>query len=311
MEYSFENFPGMMPIRVLQYNLLHDFTNLNPDFAEYSKSMIKDGRIKADIRLDCTESQVQSPMAGSDDHIYINEAFLTYMWCCCYGIAIIHSEQNQKMHDNYQSGSEVSVIDMDVVRKAFKVFEYGQSLLKGYSKWDKTLPNPETLDPKIQVLTEKANGLHLAAMKYVLAHEFAHIELNHSTRSTPGMSSLEQSTVFEREADARAIELVLQGQNDHNKDTIRFGILIGLCSLLFFSSSTIVPGYPNTDDRIEIYLKEINPSPLDPMWALTVLAYKLWDQFNGIGLKFEEGLESQKELYHSIKLQIEQRNKAV
>jgi hypothetical protein len=104
------------------------------------------------------------------------------------------------------------------------------------------------------------------------------------------------------------MELVLDGVNPSNIVTKRMGILMGLCSLLFFKSTTTSAGYPDMDDRIDAILEKINPDPQDGMWGIATLTYKLWDRLHNIGLEWKEGLASPKELYYDIKRQVKQRS---
>lgn len=227
------------------------------------------------------------------------------MWCNCFALTQLYEEIIVKKSRNEFYGGEIEKINFPFAMEAFKLWEYGSSLLSTYSKWDIDLPNPESYNKKYEDLIPRINGLYLTAMKFVLAHEFAHLELEHDSRGDPALEQNEQSIVFEKEADSRAINLVLAGADHNNAMTIKMGLLMGLCSLLFFKSVTKSESYPDVDDRIDAVINILHPEdPEDAIWGIATLAYKLWDQQYGKGLIWENGLESPRDLYYSIKNQI-------
>lgn len=164
---------------------------------------------------------------------------------------------------------------------------------------------PELYGPDDDWWVGRINGIFVTAIKFILCHEFAHVESNHFERREGGENTDADRKKFEEEADSRAIELVLMGSTPETDTTIRFGILIGLCSLLFFNKTTHSNRYPSMDDRIHAILEKVNPDDNDGMWGVAVLAYKLWDgQFFKM-LTWNSELRSFRELYHFIKKQVE------
>jgi hypothetical protein len=188
------------------------------------------------------------------------------------------------------------------------IWEYAMALLQGYHAWPEILPSPELYPKRYRKLIPKINALYITAMKYVLAHEFAHIEFQHANADIGDMEPEEASILQEKEADSRAIELVLYGRDNKNSVTIRMGLLIGLCSILFTDSKAKKLNYPDTNDRIDAILQIIKPDAQDAMWGIATLAYKLWDEYYNNELKWIDGLESPEALYHNIKEQVEALN---
>lgn len=295
---------GIMPIRVLQYNVIQVFSNLNPGFLELTKKVINDLGLNDGIGYLAEKERVRSPFAVFDK-IMVQEVFMSYMWCISFSLSVLYSEVQVKKSKNCYYGNETEIIDLDKARDAYKLWEYAMSLLNDYSEWDKMLPNPELFHPKFVDLIPRIDALFIVAMQYVLAHEFAHIELEHSKNVPQHEDPNQFNAAQEKEADQRAIELVLQGMDGNNNDTIRMGILIGLCSLLFFKSTTKEDAYPDTDNRIDSIMALIDPDEQDAMWGIAVLAYKLWDRYYNVGLVWKGGLESNKALYYYIKKQVE------
>lgn len=299
---------GRQPIRVLQYNIAYAFENSNSDFRELTLKIMKDSGLQAGIGYLIEDEAIKIPSVNAAKKIFLQETFLSYVWCTCYVLTVMYDEALAKMSRNRVAGFEAEKVDFNLLKKAEALWEYAKSLNVYYSPWDMDLPNPEEYYPEDQWWVERINGLFVKAINFILCHEFAHVEKRHFERFDAGKSSDADRKLFELEADERAIELVLMGADDKNSTTVRFGILIGLCSLLFFRRTTQSPRYPSTDDRIHAILEKLNPEPEDGMWGVATLAFKLWDgQFTKM-YNWSNDLGSYKDLYFHIKQQIEKEN---
>jgi hypothetical protein len=293
-----------MPIRVLRFNLLHGFEHLNPKFRDLAKKVNKELGLDFEIEYTVEEEAAKSPYVIFNK-ILVQEPFLSYVWCMCFSLTVLHTEITVKMSKNAHYGIEAEVPDMEKAREAYKLWEYAVSLISGYSEWGINTPNPENVDAKYTDLIQRVNSLYLTAMTFVLAHEFAHVELEHNAKPSQTQG---ENAALEREADARAIQLVMEGVTEENKHTRHMGLLMGLCSLLFFKSSTKEASYPNIDDRIQAILDIVKPNGQDPMWDIASLSYKLWGRLYQKNLIWQEGLNSPQHLYESIKRQIQAMN---
>ena len=146
-----------------------------------------------------------------------------------------------------------------------ELFNYAISLIKVYSPWDKEyFPNPEEYS-KEEFYVERTNALFVYTMTFILCHEYAHVEKEHLRQREEGNDSLKARIEFEEEADARAVELMLNGATEKTYKTICGGILIGLCSMLFFRKEIVSTDHPDTDNRIDDFMKRINPESTDPL----------------------------------------------
>lgn len=295
---------GIMPVRVLQHNVIYSFENMNPAFLELSQRIISQLNLDPGISYLIEEGSIKSPYALFKK-IFIQEAFLSYVWCIAFSLTVLYEEVNVKSSRNYYFSNQEEVMDQEKIQDAYHLWEYAISLIKKYSEWNKELlPNPEYYDEKYEELIPKVNSVYLVAMNFILAHEFAHIELEHDSRIDSNLNKSELSIQMEKEADARAFRLVFDGINSINAIEKRIGILIGLCSLLFFKSTTREDRYPDVDERIDAIISVVNPEPMDPMWGIATLAYRLWDNLFQKNLVWQSGLKSTKELYYSIKHQV-------
>lgn len=300
---------GSQPIRVLQHNIIAAYENTHPDFLELTRKIMNENGLQPGIEYRIADEPIRTPYVTGAKKICIQETFLSYVWCVSYALTVMYDEALAKMSRNRVAGEENEQINYELLAKAEALWNYAKSLKKVYTPWDMELPNPENYYPEDQWWIERINGVYVKALNYVLCHEFAHVEKKHFERYAAGENTAAHRKVHEKEADDRAIELVLMGTDDTNSATVRFGILIGLCSLLFFNSITYSSSYPSADDRIHAILEKINPEPEDGMWGVATLAFKLWDgQFTKM-YDWSNDLASYKDLYFHIKQQIEQENK--
>jgi len=299
------HYQGIMPIRVLQHNLIVGFENANSEFKDLTKQVVTNSNLVKVISYTAEEERIKSPHV-TFGQIAVQETFLSYVWCISFSLTVLYSEVVVKKAKNDTNPNDEEQINFEFARDAYQLWEYALSLIDDYSAWDINLPNPEIYSKEYEDLIPRINAMYIEAMKFVLAHEFAHVELEHSSRINPGIDENVFNKQIEKEADERAIELILKGMDESNSMTIKVGILAGLCSLLFFKSTTKELQYPDVDNRIHALIIAIDPDDIDPMWGFAALAYRLWDKHFQKNLIWEEGLDSPKELYFSIKRQVEQ-----
>ncbi len=296
---------GNMPIRVLQHNLIYAFENMNQEFLDLVQEVIERTDLDPGIAYMIEEEKLKSPYVLFNK-IFIQESFLSYVWCMSFSLVVLYEDAIVKRSRREILGDQEEEPDMMKIQEAYALWAYGVSLIDNYTEWNKELfPNPEYYDERYEDLIPKINGVYLAAMCFILAHEFAHLELEHSKTDIPGMDNNELGIIIEKEADLRALNLVINHKTTINSTGENMGVLVGLCSLLFFKSTTEEKAYPDVDDRIDAVFNFVNPDPMDSMWTIATLAYRLWDNLYGINLEWTEGLDTPKSLYYSIKKQVE------
>lgn len=286
---SLEKFAGTQPVRVLQNFITAKFENTNASFFESTQKAINDLGLDPGIAfhlnkfpiIQKVDGHIQTPYV-KNNKIHLHETFLSYVWCICYSLISMYD-----LVDDFNKGSTSKDTK---ITEAINVFNYGVYLIKDFIEWDKEeLPNPELYPPENKVTIDRTNIIFLYAINFILCHEFAHIEYKH-THSEPEI---------EKEADRRAIELMLQGRNSKTKGELNGGMLAGLCCLLFFSESTISHGksHPDVDDRINDLLELLDPDPTDFIWGLAYLAYRFWDYKFSKSYPWPDHYNSPKELY--------------
>jgi len=305
---------GTQPIRVLQYNITYHFETTNPEFIELTKQTIARQGLQAgmayhinDFPIDyVVDGHKQTPFVDANKKIHIHETFLSYVWCGAYSLFVLYDEAVAKPSQNQFAGKKIKEIDGALIDQTQELFNYAISLIKVFSSWDKTyFPNPEIYEDKNEFFIERANGVFVHAVNFILCHEFAHVEKEHFEQHKNLLNTNGHILQFEKEADKRAIELVMRGATDETRVTVNLGILVGLCCLLFFRRETTGgETHPDTDDRINGFLTELNLDPSDRMWGIAALAFKLWDNQFSKNFHWPKHVQDFKELYEYIREQV-------
>lgn len=168
---------GNQPIRVLQHNITFQFETTNPTFVELSKTIIKDKGLQPGIAyyindsaiLEKVDGHVQTPFVNGEGKITVHETFLSYVWCICNSMLVLYEEAIAKTSQNQVSKTLIYEIDAQKIDKAQELFNYAKSLIVSFTEWDKEeLPNPEIYTQEDVFFIERANGLFVYAMNFIL-----------------------------------------------------------------------------------------------------------------------------------------------
>ncbi len=298
---------GNQPIRVLTHNIIKNYENTNPYFLELSKKTMLENGLQPGISYYLDEEPVRTPYVDENKKIAIHETFLSYLWINCYSSLVLYDEAVAKPMQNAQAQKKINIIDADLVKETEELFQYSKSLIKVFASWDKTyFPNPEEFSENEEFYILRANSLFIYANNFILCHEYAHIEMKHINEIKT--ASNQERKKFEKQADERAIKLMLDGKNGVNDKSIDLGILIGLASLLFFKNNTDGgETHPDTDDRIKTYLEKLNLSFDQPIWGSASLFFKLWDNQFDLNFNWPKQVNDFKEMFYNILEQIEKK----
>lgn len=306
---------GLQPIRVLQHNILHKFENSNSSFLAYSDALVAQGKIQPGITCFADKFPIyrqnpgernRTPFVDADNKIKVHETFLSYLWIFSYAITVLHDEAIIKPAKSVIAGNESYKIDSEAIELAQELFQYGKSLIKHYFPWDKEgLPNPENYSDDEAEYVQTASNLFIHAVNFILLHEFAHIESAHLSKIATGKVSSDERKAFEVESDARAIEIMQLGKDGKNDIAIDCGIIVALCSMLYFSKNIEGDDYhPDVDERILNFLNIVSKDENDIIWGVGCLALKLWDDQFEVDLSWPLGVQNFKELFFHVQAQI-------
>jgi hypothetical protein len=311
-----ENHKGIQPIRVLQHNIVYRYENTNSDFLKCSKEIMDNKGLQPGIsyfifeepiNYSCKYFRSQTPFVDGNKKIGIHETFLSYIWINCFSLWVLYDEAVAKPMQNAQARNQVNIINTDLINLTQELFQYGKSLITVYSPWDKSyFPNPEEYSKEDEFYVLRANGLFTYAVNFILCHEFAHVEQEHIDTVKKRKVDDTERKLFEKEADDRAIELMLSGKDGENDKSLEFGVLIGLASMLFFRKTTYGGDHhPDTDNRIQNYLEKLNAPYDHPIWGGAALALKLWDNQFNLSFNWPSHANDFKEIFYGILEQIE------
>lgn len=305
---------GTQPVRVVQNMLIYMFENTYPEFKDKLKEMVDNGKLNPKIDMTFAEESIingnitNSPRVSSlSRQISLHESFLSYLWCVSYSIYILYAERVDFPKLNKEAGKVIYPVSEDEIAKAKDLFNYGKSLIAYYSPWDKDLlPNPEIYLAEKRDYVEQTNMCYTEAVIFILAHELTHLErhIDQLNGETPDSHYL----AFEKEADEEAILHTIKGKPLMGDIAVNSGIIIGLLSMLFFSSKTTGQRHPNTEDRITAALELLALNDDDIAWGMACVGLELWEEQFNLGFEWLENPKSPKHQYYLLIEQIKKRS---
>ena len=267
---------GLLPVRVLSYNVIDWFENISPDFLEMAKCEIDIDGLQNAIGYSILEAPIKEvPHIDTNHKIQIYENFNQYLWSICYALYVIHQnvleipiQVAQANYSAYHNASNASL--------AIQVLDAGLDLLENFdANQFYNLPNPERYAPQISQYIEKTNGLYCAGMGFILTHEFAHQFYGH-LMPRPRISD----EVYKKEeffADEFALDQMRASFTGKNGTTNKVGLIAALASMIFLDSSLKGGSeHPDPDDRLINLLDKMDLAEKDGIWGLTGLVYYLW-----------------------------------
>jgi len=295
---------GTQPIRVLTGNIIHAFENLHPEFLSDVNKLIAEKGLQKEIKYLSEEDKIKDiAYVWIDKKITIEESFLSYLWIICYGILVMFDERVQKNQNGIASPNQ-----NEILKKAETLFKYGMSLINRYSKWDLNLPNPERYTKDDEFYIEKNNSVFINALNFILCHELSHVSLGHLENPFKEVGNTKIEILNdEYQADKNAIELIKKGIF-HSEDKMdrKVGLVAGLCSLLFFSSTLKGGDHPDQDERLRIGLEGLDLADDDYIWGIAAVGLHLWAHEKNKIINVPPEVETYKEWFLKIDAEIRQ-----
>lgn len=314
---------GTQPVRTKHWMIVYMFQKTNPTFCAEVKDLIVKGKLSGKLGIIYGEEPIrlpdgkfQTPRAnGKTKQIEIHETFLSYLWCCTYSLYVTFLETIDYPQCNFHAGYEVYPISEENILIAQEMFDYARHLIVDFTVWDKDkMPNPERLLAEKRIYIEQTNCFYTEAVKFILCHEFTHLErhLDQINEKTTTSNYLE----FESEADNTAIDKMKEGMSympiplaESHRLAIEIGAIIGVLSMLFFRATTEGVRHPNTEDRLTNVIERLDLIDNDAAWAIACVGLKFWDSQFGHNFEWQENPNSYKEEYYAIIKQIKAREK--
>ena len=305
MQYTDYNFQGRQPVRVLENNVLAWFEEKYPEFRQELEDIFRYCSRGGEIELYRDEVSVKDGIkayVNPDGKICLHETFLSYIWALSYSFMVIFDEEVHSLVIRQQPNHGKGIGHF--VPKARKVLSYGFSLRNEFQRWPETLPNPENYNECDIYYVEKANGIYVAAVDFILSHEVGHIACDHFRKleKTP-----DKRKELEQEADLWALDRVLKGIKlpKRTKTTVGFGVIAGLGSLLFLNSKLTQHDYPDNDERIANIMTGLDIDDIESLWGVAVTFFLLWKEIFGIRLNISSEFNTYKEFFQDIICQLQ------
>ncbi len=313
---------GTQPVKVLDYAVLEWFEGKYTEFRAELETIQSQFGVTRAIKYLCDEMPILGNQEGSliphitigEGRITIHETFLSYVWLLSYAFLVIFDE---KIHGPRTGklplhGKQIGYF----YPKGDAALNYGLSLIEEFAKWPADIPNPEYPSSEDAFYVERANGIYVAAVDFILCHELGHVachhlrKLNQSWRSRRPLTQA-QSKKFELAADKWAFERVVKGIRPPQRTltAVGFGAIVGLGSLLFLSQSLTSPSHPDSDHRIRILLSSLSLDPGDNLWGVVAAFYIAWNIRFSTGLDFSGHYEDYEALVRAIDRQLGSRKR--
>ncbi|KOP38758.1 MULTISPECIES: phage exclusion protein Lit family protein [unclassified Flavobacterium] len=289
---------GTQPVRVLHHMIVFIFQNTHVDFEKELTKTIAENGISKKINIIYGEQRIKkTPYIKFEDRaIYIEESFLSYLWCICHALYTIYLQKIDFPKHNLTHGREVYKIDDIITENAYELFRYAKFLIVDFEEWDKeNLPNPEKYLAEIRDYVEQPNCFYTEANKFILCHEYVHA-VRHIDDILENNYENSHFIEFEKEADFEAIEMIKKGifPSKINELPIQIGITLGLLSMFFFKATTTGTKHPNTEDRLVSALTQLNLNEDSECWGLALLGLEFWAEQFGLNLKWNKELKEKK-----------------
>ena len=297
---------GNQPIRVLKHNITTRLVDRNE---KYIEKLLTNSKLDKKIEYHIAElplSEGQTPFIDENGAISIHETFLSYIWIICYYFFVLY-EETLVIPDAIRMGKKPrKEHNKELCEKAKELFDYGISLIKTYSDWDKEcFPNPEYYDKNDEEgwYIERTNDLFVEVMNFILYHEIAHAELEHIKKRKENNLTDEDVKEIELEADRKAADRILLSKESQEKTEL--SIVIGVASLIFFKNN-LSGGkwHPDINIRLNNIINVFEPNNEHSFWAILCLVLKNWsNQFN-LGLDEKGSYDNYKQLYNHLLSQV-------
>ena len=288
---------GNLPIRVLGQNIISWFEKIGPNILEQMRYEVEVNELKPGIGYLIDDKPIQEiPYLSKERQFVVYESFCQYLWNICYAVYISFVEGVEKPSLLKQQNLTV-VLNESAICQGIVSFAIGLRLFK--MRDDRLyymMPNPERYDKENQFYIEKANSIYIAAMTWILYHEFAHQYYDHISYEP----TADQSKAEETLADEFATDNLLQSNYEELRLVLKTGIICGLGAIVL-SSEKLDGGdqHPDSDVRFEKGILSLNLAPEDDLWGLAATFLHLWLVKNRHEFMIENVVDTPMELFNS------------
>ena len=296
--YNPDTHEGFLPIRVLSYNIIDWFENAIPGFLDEMKFEVETNELKSGISYHIQEEViVESSNIDPQRTFHIYENYNQFLWTLCYSLIVLFDEGIQKpfIENRYDGKFDFS---NKHIKESFQLLNEGLGLFKKYDPLQfYILPNPEKYNDDDKNYVEKANGLFVSALLFILTHEYSHHLLGHLDKHSTNDESKKDEIV----ADEYSFSIISKSFGSEKGFSLKYGIILGLISLIFFDD-TMYGGdkHPDPDHRLINILSKMSLDEKDNLWGVASLSILLWIEYYHKNIVLPSMFNSYKELFDYV-----------
>jgi len=291
---------GVLPIRVLQHNLIAELEKISEEFLSQQQYEIEYESLSPKITWIVEEGPIKDvPEIKPDHKIILYEEYLQFQWNVCFALNTIY----QEMKNSVTRGNGSSLI-LDIknlyISNACKAIDIALKLRKSYPKVEiLDFDNLQYLDTAFKDYFEQANGLFVSSINFILVHELGHQYRKHLDYSVDKHKE-------EFDADFYSASFLLSQSETTALKTNKYGIMSCFIGLLLLEDRTVNEDtHPTILSRIKAILSILDLTPDDDLcvflvWSLVIVAYK-----NRIKLFIPENITDNKALMQNVLDQLE------
>jgi hypothetical protein len=302
---------GHQPVRVLENAVLQWFEDKYPQFRAVLEQAGRSHGLDRHIRYYCDKEPVRAAFSSTTLTPFIDsrhrqiclfETFNSLLWAVSYATMIIFDEQvhGPRIAEEPAHGYGIG----HFLDRAYRVYTFGLSLITKYSDWPiNTLPNPLRYTEEDRFYVERANGIYVSAVDFIICHELAHATLGHLRLSPTSRFEIRQ---LENEADQSAFAC-LRISTEHNRPLTNaaFGAIAGLGACLLLSDHLSSTTHPDTDGRILAALQTLRVDAIHNLWGVASVPLLLWCSAHAPSIVLDGGYDTYGDMFVALLKKLE------
>lgn len=264
-----------LPVKALEHNIITEFETLATKNGHDLGETVSKKSISTAIEYHIDTSLPRGPYF---DHvtrtICIQDSYLAFLWAYVYSQFVIY-EFGVQLPLTQGKNAGVIEFDTELLRRAKQLECWALSFAETYAVWDENvLPNPRSPTEggsEEKKYIEKANGVFLKAVVFLLFHEYAHAIFDHVADGTD-LYLLEQ----EKDADNFALDqVVFTCKTEKDKQITGLSLVLLCTSSLFLvkeARSIWQRRHPDLHERVRHAISELNLQSEESKYYLYNLA---------------------------------------
>lgn len=298
---------GVLPVRVLQFNMLKWFEEVSPDLLQEVLEEVQYRGLQRGIGYHIAIAPItDAAEIDGKKKIHFYENYLQFLWGVSYAITTLFEEGFVKP---VKAGTYSGATDMGdpFVRKAYAVFDASIEL---FDKCDQAkhygLPNPEKETAVDSKLIRQVNGVFSAASAFILMHEVGHQFYGHLDDNDSADDSDDAKGQYDDEflADEYALEWLQKGKapSDALDNTNAMGVIAAMTTFILMDPQLEGDAeHPPPHLRMVHALEKLGMTD-ENLWACACIGLRLWVAYTKRSFTVPSGddLKGYKDLFYIV-----------